>query len=269
MTMQKKKVLKLAKGFYGRAKNCIRIARNRVEKSLTHAYRDRRVKKRLFRRMWISRINAACRLQSLTYSQFMNGLKKANINLNRKVLSELAANEPLSFRAIVEQVRTAVNLHPYKSASDGHVASVVTENKYIGKQLRIKNIAKPITPSSLYLTRNKQVKSNTANPKHNKIQLQIQQSQPVTKSNQIPNKMSQTATSLATGIHYGCVVPPTTRTLSTTTRMPSRIGNILGNRMNSVQSYRVNSRINIRATGSKIGLGFLLMSSILGSPKWS
>lgn len=96
-----KKILNLAKGYRGRAKNCFRIAIERVEKALQYAYRDRRNKKRDFRSLWIQRINAAVRAEGVTYSKFIGGLKKANIQLDRKQLSELAINDPVAFKAIV------------------------------------------------------------------------------------------------------------------------------------------------------------------------
>lgn len=103
-----KKILKLAKGYRGRAKNCYRIAIERVEKALQYAYRDRRTKKRDLRALWIQRINAATRTQGLVYSKFINGLKLANIDLDRKVLSDLAIREPESFAKIVEKAKKAL-----------------------------------------------------------------------------------------------------------------------------------------------------------------
>jgi large subunit ribosomal protein L20 len=100
-----KKILKMAKGYRGRAKNCIRIAIERVEKALSYAYRDRRVKKRDFRSLWIQRINAAVREHGLVYSQFISGLKKAGIDLNRKMLSEIAIHNPKSFSKIIENAK--------------------------------------------------------------------------------------------------------------------------------------------------------------------
>lgn len=100
-----KKVLKLAKGYRGRANNCIRVAIEKVEKALRYAYRDRRNKKRDFRGLWIQRINAAVREQGLVYSQFIKGLKMANIELNRKMLSELAINNPEAFKQIVDTAK--------------------------------------------------------------------------------------------------------------------------------------------------------------------
>ncbi|KAG6505849.1 hypothetical protein ZIOFF_038215 [Zingiber officinale] len=106
-TMNKDKIFKLAKGFRGRAKNCIRIARERVEKALQYSYRDRRNKKRDMRSLWIERINAGTRLHGVNYGNFMHGLLKENIQLNRKVLSELSMHEPYSFKALVDVSRTA------------------------------------------------------------------------------------------------------------------------------------------------------------------
>ena len=104
-----KKILKLAKGYRGRAKNCYRIAIQRVEKALQYAYRDRKVRKRDFRGLWIQRINAAVREHGLIYSQFINGLKIANIGLDRKVLADLAVKEPIAFVKIIEKVKSVVN----------------------------------------------------------------------------------------------------------------------------------------------------------------
>merc|ERR1711934_264363 len=98
---KKDKILALAKGFRGRAKNCYRIATNRVEKALQYQYRDRRQKKRQFRSLWIQRINAAAREYDLSYSQLIHGLNKSNVGLDRKILSELAIYEPKSFAAVI------------------------------------------------------------------------------------------------------------------------------------------------------------------------
>jgi len=103
-----KKILKLAKGYRGRSKNCYRIAIERVEKALQYAYRDRRTKKRDFRALWIQRINAATREHGLTYSRFINGLNKAGIEIDRKVLADIAVREPSAFKAIVDQVQSAL-----------------------------------------------------------------------------------------------------------------------------------------------------------------
>ncbi len=103
-----KKVLKLAKGSRGRAKNTYRAAIQRVEKDLQYAYRDRRTRKRNFRSLWIQRINAGARQHGLTYSQFMNGLRKAGIELDRKVLADLAVREPAAFESLVGQAREAL-----------------------------------------------------------------------------------------------------------------------------------------------------------------
>ncbi len=98
----------MAKGYRGRAKNCYRIAIEKVEKALQYAYRDRRVKKRDFRALWIQRINAAVREHGLIYSKFISGLKNAKIDLDRKVLSDLAIREPETFSKIVEKAKAAL-----------------------------------------------------------------------------------------------------------------------------------------------------------------
>ena len=103
-----KKVLEQAKGFYGRRKNTIRTAKAAVDKAGQYAYRDRRNKKRSFRALWIQRINAAARAEGFTYSQFIHGLSLAGIDMDRKVLSAIAAEEPTAFAAIAGQVRTAL-----------------------------------------------------------------------------------------------------------------------------------------------------------------
>ncbi|HEC00179.1 MAG: 50S ribosomal protein L20 [Emcibacter sp.] len=104
-----KKVLKLAKGYRGRRKSTIRIAMQAVEKAGQYAYRDRKVRKRKFRALWIQRINAAARIHDMTYSRFMNGLKLAGIELDRKVLADLAVREPDAFKAIADQAQAALN----------------------------------------------------------------------------------------------------------------------------------------------------------------
>jgi large subunit ribosomal protein L20 len=104
-----KKVLKMAKGYRGRAKNCIRVAIEKVEKALRYAYRDRKAKKRDFRGLWIQRINAAVREHGIVYSQFMGGLKKAGIDLNRKMLSEVAFHDAEAFKNIVETAKKHIN----------------------------------------------------------------------------------------------------------------------------------------------------------------
>jgi large subunit ribosomal protein L20 len=100
-----KKILKLAKGYRGRRKNVYRIAKQAVMKAGQYAYRDRRAKKREFRRLWIARINAASRALGVTYSRFMAGLKKAKIEVDRKVLADLAVNDPAAFGSIVDKVK--------------------------------------------------------------------------------------------------------------------------------------------------------------------
>ena len=102
---RRKKVLELAKGYWGRRKNVWTVAKNAVEKGLLYAYRDRKVKKRDFRSLWIQRINAGARELGLSYSQLMGKLNKSDINLNRKVLADLAMNHPETFKAIVKKVK--------------------------------------------------------------------------------------------------------------------------------------------------------------------
>lgn len=103
-----KKILKMAKGYRGRAKNCFRIAVQRVEKALQYAYRDRKNRKRDFRKLWIQRINAAVRQHGLIYSRFIAGIKLAKIDIDRKVLSDLAIKEPQAFAKIVEKAKQAL-----------------------------------------------------------------------------------------------------------------------------------------------------------------
>ena len=103
-----KKVLEQAKGFYGRRKNTIRTAKAAVDKAGQYAYRDRKVRKRSFRALWIQRINAAARLEGLTYSRFMHGLESAGIDIDRKVLADIAGQDPAAFKAIAEKVHAAL-----------------------------------------------------------------------------------------------------------------------------------------------------------------
>lgn len=103
-----KKVLKLSKGFRGRSSKCFRVAIQRLEKSWQYAYRDRRVKKREFRALWIQRINAATRAHGLPYSKFMNGLLKSGITIDRKVLANLAVHQPEAFKSLVDQAQKAL-----------------------------------------------------------------------------------------------------------------------------------------------------------------
>lgn len=103
-----KKVIKAAKGYRGRNKSCFRIAKQRVDKARQYAYRDRKNRKREFRRLWITRINAGARLHGLSYSRFMNGLAKAEIELDRKVLADLAVSQPEDFGKLVETAKTAL-----------------------------------------------------------------------------------------------------------------------------------------------------------------
>ena len=102
---RRKKILKAAKGYFGRRKNVYTVAKNAVEKAMTYAYRDRKNNKRNFRSLWIMRINAGARLHGMSYSQFMGKVKANNIELNRRVLADLAMNNPEAFKAVVEKVK--------------------------------------------------------------------------------------------------------------------------------------------------------------------
>jgi large subunit ribosomal protein L20 len=113
-----KKILALAKGYRGRSSKAFRIAIERVEKGLQYAYRDRRNRKRDFRGLWIQRINAASREHGLTYSQFMHGIKLAGLDLDRKVLSDLAVREPEAFQAIAVTARSALSAAPSAEAAE-------------------------------------------------------------------------------------------------------------------------------------------------------
>ena len=104
---RRKKILKRTRGYYGARKNVWTVAKNSWEKGLTYAYRDRKAKKRSFRSLWIQRINAAARLEGTTYSKLMGMIKKSGIEINRKVLADLAVNHPEAFKAIVEKVKAA------------------------------------------------------------------------------------------------------------------------------------------------------------------
>ncbi|HEX6867145.1 MAG TPA: 50S ribosomal protein L20 [Caulobacteraceae bacterium] len=103
-----KKVLGQAKGFYGRRKNTIRIAKAAVDRAGQYAYRDRKVRKRSFRSLWIQRINAAARAEGMTYSRFISGLEQAGIEIDRKVLADIAGQDPAAFKAIADKVRAAL-----------------------------------------------------------------------------------------------------------------------------------------------------------------
>ena len=102
-----RKILKRAKGYYGRRKNVFRVAVQAVERGMQYAYRDRRKRKSDFRGLWIQRINAGVRMHGMTYSQFINGLKKATIEIDRKILAELAVNQPKAFKVLVEKAQSA------------------------------------------------------------------------------------------------------------------------------------------------------------------
>ena len=107
-----KRILEQAKGYYGRRKNTIRVARQAVEKAGQYAYRDRKVNKRNFRALWIQRINAAVRAEGMTYGVFMHGLKLANVELDRKVLADIAVKDEPAFKAILDKAKAALALKP-------------------------------------------------------------------------------------------------------------------------------------------------------------
>lgn len=111
-----KKVLDAAKGYYGRRKNTIRIAKQAVEKAMQYAYRDRKNRKRSFRSLWIQRLNAAAREHGLTYSRLIDGMAKAGVTVDRKVLSDIAIHEPAAFTAIVEKAKAALPPEVLKAA---------------------------------------------------------------------------------------------------------------------------------------------------------
>ena len=112
-----KKTLKAAKGFYGRRKNTIRIAKQAVEKAMQYNYRDRKVKKRTFRGLWIQRINAAVREHGMTYGHFIHGLEKAGITVDRKMLADIAVKDAAGFKAIVEKALAAAGPRPLAKAA--------------------------------------------------------------------------------------------------------------------------------------------------------
>lgn len=113
---RRKKILKQSKGFYGKRKNVYTVAKNIVEKGQTYSYVGRKLKKRDYRSLWIMRINAACRLNGMKYSQFINGLKLAGIDLDRKVLSDIAIHDEKGFAAIVKQAADAIKKNEKKAA---------------------------------------------------------------------------------------------------------------------------------------------------------
>ncbi|KAF6266623.1 mitochondrial ribosomal protein L20 [Scenedesmus sp. NREL 46B-D3] len=119
MGLHRRRVWEIAKGFRGRARNCFKIARQQAEKALQHAYKGRKDKKKDTRALWIQRVNAAAREHGMKYSLFMNGLRQENVQLNRKMLSELAIFEPHSFKALVEQVQYMRGLGGSRPGSSG------------------------------------------------------------------------------------------------------------------------------------------------------
>ena len=117
-TWTRKKYYELAKGFYGRSKNCMRIMAPRVEKSLQYAYRDRKVRPRIYRREWILSVSAGVQEHNINYSRFIHALNHSNIDINRKILADLAINEPYSFKAVVDEVKFQGKLDDRKPKDD-------------------------------------------------------------------------------------------------------------------------------------------------------
>lgn len=114
---RRKKLLKSARGFYSGRRKLFQNAKETLKRALAYAYRDRKAKKRNFRRLWITRINAACRINGMSYSRLINGLKMAGIELDRKMLSEIALNDPEAFTAIVDRARKSLEQSPEKTAA--------------------------------------------------------------------------------------------------------------------------------------------------------
>lgn len=128
---RRKKVMKLAKGYFGSKHRLYRTAKEQVMHSLSYAYRDRRQKKRNFRKLWITRINAGCRLNDISYSKFINGLTKAGININRKMLSEIAIDNPEQFTKLVESSKAALEVKTTKA-----VVSIETKKEETTKTVK-------------------------------------------------------------------------------------------------------------------------------------
>ncbi|KAF8072946.1 rplT [Scenedesmus sp. PABB004] len=137
MGLHRRRVWEIAKGFRGRARNCIKIARQQAEKALQHAYKGRRDKKMDMRALWISRVNAATREHGLKYSLFMAGLRQENVRLNRKMLSELAIFEPHSFKALVEQVQFMRGASGPSSSSSSSSRSSSSSSSSIAARLTV------------------------------------------------------------------------------------------------------------------------------------
>lgn len=141
---RRKRVLKLAKGYYGAKHILYRTAKQQVMKSLTYAYRDRKQTKRNFRKLWITRINAACRMQNISYSKFMHGLKLANVDVNRKMLADLAVNDLAAFNQLVAVAKEAL-ANPVKKA-------VVIEEKKVAAEVKPVEVAVEATEDLSKLT---------------------------------------------------------------------------------------------------------------------
>ena len=144
-TFTKKKYFKLAKGFSGRSKNCIRICAPKVEKSLCYAYRDRKVRPRILRRDWIQSMNAAVREHNINYSRFIWALNRSNVILNRKILSDLAANEPYSFKAVVDEMKVIGQLEEKKKSEISYLEAF-SKGYLVNKEIKPKEEVKEETP---------------------------------------------------------------------------------------------------------------------------
>ena len=144
-TFTRKKYLRLAKTFYGRARNCYRIMIPKVEKALQYAYRDRRRKRRTFREEWITTISSGVREHNVLYSNFIYGLNNSNMNLNRKVLANLAINEPYTFKAIVDEVKIQGNL-PEQYKKDMEFVEALSRNYLVYDEVKE---VKPHSPSTI------------------------------------------------------------------------------------------------------------------------
>ena len=143
---RRKKILGLTKGYFGARKNVWTVAKNTWEKGLTYAYRDRKQKKRNFRALWIQRINAAARVEGLSYSQLMGLIHKAGIEINRKVLADLALNNPAAFKAVVDKVRNAQDISDTTQRRDSHSGIAPLPLSYT----RLNFGQRPIEPNNIF-----------------------------------------------------------------------------------------------------------------------
>ena len=147
MTRRRDTILRLAKGFRGRAKNCFKIAINRVQRGLQHAYVGRKLKKRVARREWIGQVNAGCQEHGISYSRLIHGMNLSSIGINRKILSQLAQQEPYSFRAIVEEAKESLRALVLRGEKSAGVAAASREPELLLQQPSI--IADGDAPSNV------------------------------------------------------------------------------------------------------------------------